>query len=205
MSFSFEDERSEVIQGSRLKAAASVVLVAPVLFIHGGDPTLFAGNWALAVLGGGFALMRMIIPGRIVLDDRGITWRTMFGGGRLAWSEIAYAATGSTYRRWSRAYLELADADGSPALRRVWIPGSWTISQSELADRINAARERVMPNLTRQLARMMDEGSYDRLPVMPAAPVTALAPIAPAAPLARPAPAPISRPAAPVFGRRRNL
>jgi hypothetical protein len=206
MSFGLDSEHSDIIQGSRLKAAASVLLAAPVLFVHGDDPTLVAGNWAMAVLGGGLALMRMIIPGRIVLDERGLSWRTMFSGGRLAWSEIAYAATGSSYRRWSRTYLELADADGSPALRRVWIPGSWTISQSALADRINAARERVIPNLTRQYARMMDEGSYDRLPVMPAMPAIPTASVAPASretPVTRPVPAPVSRPAAPVFGRRR--
>ncbi len=78
------------------------------------------------------------MPGRIVLDERGIEWRTMFSGRRLDWSEVAYAGSVRPTGKWSRAYVELADIDGAPAMARVWIPGSWTVGQGELVERINA-------------------------------------------------------------------
>ena len=201
MSFNLEADRTDVILGSRLKAARPLLFILPDLLLKTDDPVQVALAWSLAALMGGAAFLRLLMPGRITLDDRGMRWRTMFSGGRFDWSEVAYAATGSSFRRWSCAYLQLADADGAPAMRRVWIPGFWTLSAADLADRINAARQRVRPNLMGRYAQTMDERADAPAP----APAVALQALSRRVQPAPPTPTPPRVPAKlapPVFGRR---
>lgn len=207
----FDADNREIIAGSRLKAAWPLVMIVPPLLIGGGDEVAIARDWILAILCGGAAALRTLTPGRFTLDDRGLEWRTMFSGRRMDWSEVAYAAIGSTYRRWSRAYIELADLDGAPAMARVWIPGSWTISQAQLVERINAAREKAKRSPHDPYAAFRVEAVVG--PSSPAQTRQALSarPDPEPPPAAAPSPSPSfgrpnpASPSAPVFGRRRSL